>query len=125
MIIVALVVAALGLLAVVGITTKAYAGADEKTRSLLFHLAWVAAATLAVTLVLLTWIVMRWFRFRMRRLGGKSADTHFLNAWDEAGRRIAVPETDDVIETSDESAEDDLPGEIDDEEDEGEENHCG
>lgn len=117
--IIALLAVSLGLLGVIGITTKAYADADEKTRDLLFHLAWMAAATLALTLVLLAWILMRWIRFRMQPVG-KGPKMQYVDAWSEAGKRIPVPETDDVIEEPDEFSKEDLPGEIDEDEDEDE-----
>ena len=117
--IISLLAVSLGLLGVIGITTKAYADADEKIRDLLFHLAWVGAATLAVTLVLLAWVIMRWIRFRLQTLG-KGPDMHYVDAWSEAGKRIPVPETDDVVEEPDEFTKEDLPGEIDEDEDEGE-----
>ena len=64
--IISLVAVSVGLLGVIGITTTAYSDADEKTRDLLFHLAWVAAATLAITLVVMIWVIMRWIRLRLQ-----------------------------------------------------------
>lgn len=114
-----LVGVSLGLLGVIGITTTTYLEENEKTRDRLFYIAWVAAATLAVTLVMLGWIIMRWIRFRMQPVV-KPSKTHYVDAWSEAGKRIPVPETDDVIEEPDEFAKDDLPGEIDEDEDDQE-----
>ncbi len=117
--IISLIAVSAGLLGMIGITTKAYADADEKTRDLLFYLAWVGAATLAITLVMLAWIIMRWLRSRIQP-GRKAQKTQHVSAWDEAGKRLPVPEMDDVLETPDEFAKEDLPGEIDDDEDEEE-----
>jgi|GEM_PF-2390489 len=122
-----LAVALLGTAAVLGfvisITTGAYAQAEGETRALLGHLIWAAAGTLAVTLVMLSWISARWLKLRLKqnpdkpRTGADQASGkgggEYINAWDEAGRRMAVPETDTIIETPDQFAQNDLPPEED------------
>ena len=122
-----LAVALLGFAAVLGfvvvIATGACAQAEGETRALLGRLAWAAAGTLAVTLVMLSWISARWLKLRLKQnpakprtradqsKGSGSANGEYINAWDEAGRRMAVPETDTIIETPDQFAQNDLPEE--------------
>ncbi len=117
--IVALMGISVGLVALIIIMTDAYGEADEKTRELLYNLAWTATATLAVTLLLLVWMVMRWLRFRLQSIADenqrqkekqrqrqKKSETSQLSAWDLAGSRIAVPDMDEFLEDADEFLED-------------------
>ncbi|RLC75417.1 MAG: hypothetical protein DRI61_14950 [Chloroflexi bacterium] len=134
-----LAVALLGFAAVLGfvvvIATGACAQAEGETRALLGRLAWAAAGTLAVTLVMLSWISARWLKLRLKQnpdkprtranlgkgkgqgsglgqgRGSGKGNGEYINAWDEAGRRMAVPETDTIIETPDQFAQNDLPEE--------------
>lgn len=96
-----LLLMAAGLTAVVWITTHAYASAEEPTRRLLFHLAWVAAATLGLTLLVLLWIVLRWGRLRIKP-PIPLPETHYVDAWSEAGKRIRVDEAFDEDDEDDE-----------------------
>jgi hypothetical protein len=112
-----LTLALLGFAAVLGfvviITIGAYGQAEEKTRPLLLTLAWAAAGTLAVTLVMLGWILSRWLRLRQNPGRSDTPRGGYINAWDEAGKRLAVTETDTIIEPPDKFATDDLPPEDD------------
>ena len=96
-----LVLVSLGLGGVIWITANAYGGADEKTRQLLYQLAWVATATLGVTLLLLMLVILRWMRLRLKP-PTKLPKTHYIDAWSEAGKRFRLPNAE-----NDEDEEDD------------------
>ncbi len=97
-----LVLVSSGLTGVIWITASAYGGADEETRQRLYQLAWVAIATLGVTLLLLMLIILRWIRLRLKP-PVKLPKTHYIDAWSEAGKRFRLPNAED-----EEDEEDDL-----------------
>ena len=90
LLVVSLMLASAGLGGVIWITASAYGDADEKTRQLLYQLAWVATATLGVTLLLLMLVILRWIRLRFKP-AAKLPKTHYIDAWSEAGKRIRLP----------------------------------
>ena len=85
-----LMLVSLGLTGVIWITASAYGTDNEKTRQLLYQLAWVAAATLGLTLLLLLLVVLRWIRLHLSP-PTKLPETHHIDAWSEAGKRIRLP----------------------------------
>ena len=86
-----LVLVSSGLTGVIWITASAYGGADEETRQRLYQLAWVATVTLGITLLLLMLVILRWIRLRLKP-PTKLPETHYIDAWSEAGKRIHLPD---------------------------------
>ena len=91
------------------LTVSAYEEATKvSVRDLLTWLAWAAAAAMALTLLMLTWIASHWIRFEsIRRSAGRSEKGDYPSAWSEAGKRIEAPDAhtleDPHHETDDES----------------------
>ena len=77
----------------------------------LARLAWLAAALLGLTLVMLFWTAARWFRSRIHRLDAASP-TPYVDAWALAGRRFKLP-ADEAVDDDDEEDEDEDEGEDD------------
>ncbi|MCD4824458.1 MAG: hypothetical protein K8S55_07615 [Phycisphaerae bacterium] len=97
------------------ITTRPMPDAAEKTRELMRNLAVAATATLAITLIALMGVLLRWFRHSYG-LHAKLPETTYVNAWEEAGQRIETPTASDLH--PDDEDEDEDGGEDDDYEDE-------
>ena len=89
--VVSLVLVSLVLGGVIWITTRAYGQGDDQTRRLLYQLAWVATVTLGITLLLLMFVILRWIRLRLKP-PTKLPETHYIDAWSEAGKRIRLPD---------------------------------
>jgi len=91
--VIGLVVIAAVLTWLVVVTTRQAQHSDERTREGLVRLAYVSLVLLGMTLVLLGWVVVRHLITR----GGRKADrrpTPYVNAWEEAGRRFQLDESD-------------------------------
>ncbi len=96
-----LILVSLGLGGVIWITTRAYGRGDDQTRRLLYQLAWVATVTLGITLLLLMFVILRWIRLRLKP-PTKLPETHYIDAWSEAGKRIRLPDAENENNEEDE-----------------------
>jgi len=75
--------------------------AEEQLSRALVRLAWFILALLALTLLMLFWVVMREVVRATRRPDRRR--TPYVNVWAEAGRRFQPPDADD-------QADDNAPG---------------
>ena len=89
--IITLAAIAAGLAVLIGLTTRAAAAVDDaQAQRLLARLAWVSVALLALTLIVLLWMVMRFVRRRFRPPGRSC--TPYVDAWALAGQRFKLEE---------------------------------
>jgi len=72
---------------------------SESTRNLLYHLAWVGSVGMAVGLMGILWIAVRWMRYVLvlrkdftDTESGAGAESQYVDAWSEAGKRIQAPD---------------------------------
>ncbi len=82
--------AGLGSLTYLAIDAAAQAGSDNMQK-LLARLAWVSLSMLCITLLLLFWIIMRFFRRRFRS-SHPASETPYVDAWSLAGERFKLDE---------------------------------
>ena len=68
---------------------------DDVAEKLMGNLAVAATATLAITLIALMGVLLRWFRHSYG-LHAKLPETTYVNAWEEAGQRIETPTAADL-----------------------------
>ncbi len=106
-----------------GATMHAHPNGDEETQSLLQSLAIASVALLGVTVIALIAIILRWIRKAMR-LDEPLPQTHYVDAWTEAGRRMKAPSQGSEIDIREEE-DDDLPWRDDEDEDYGEDDVDG
>jgi len=68
--------------------------ADEPARKLLARIGWLSVAMLGLTLVLLFWTVVRYFRRRLPPGVGHQR-TPYVDAWSLAGKRFQLDDSED------------------------------
>jgi hypothetical protein len=94
----------IGMMYVVYLTTSLFNQAEsESTRNLLYHLAWVGSVGMAVGLMGMLWIAVRWMRYvlvlRKDFMEEESgAESQYVDAWSEAGKRMEAPDEDELEE---------------------------
>lgn len=76
------------------LTQAAGTTGDPHTRAFLARLAWACAAVLALTLVLLAWVLARYVAYRIGP-GRKARRTKYVDAWALAGKRLKPPPEDE------------------------------
>ena len=81
-----------GLVAIIVLASHGYAESSPEIREYRYRMALIAAALLALTVVLLVWMVIR----RLAPAGGKQrpAGSSYVNAWSLAGKRAEPVEED-------------------------------
>lgn len=82
-----------GLTVLVLLAADAAAAAEAGVRETLLHLAWIGVLLLALALLLLAWVVFRHLRRRLSE-GASRKPTAYVDAWQEAGRRIKLDRQD-------------------------------
>ncbi|MDY6914512.1 MAG: hypothetical protein SVT52_08670 [Planctomycetota bacterium] len=80
-----------GLAVVLDKALAAASSAEGDLRRHLVGLAWLAAALLALTLVMMLWVAVRFVLFRAR-LKRQQAATKYVDAWSLAGKRFELDE---------------------------------
>ena len=99
-----LMIIVIGMMYIVYLTTSLFNQAEsESTRNLLYHLAWVGSVGMAVGLMGMLWIAVRWMRYalllRKDFMEAESkSESGYFDAWSEAGKRIEVPDDDELEE---------------------------
>ncbi|NBB95706.1 MAG: hypothetical protein GVY16_08180 [Planctomycetes bacterium] len=105
-----------------GMTMQTGDIADAEAIRLMRNLAIASVAMLGLTLIALVGVVLRWIRSSMG-LQKPLPQSHYVDAWSEAGKRMRAPPADDAIDIRDDDdawrdEEDDLYGREDDDDDE-------
>lgn len=73
-------------------------GGSEENAKAMYWATLAATVSVAITLILIIWAIMRWYRMVIQARLCSTA-TEYVDAWSEAGRRIAAP--DEVEEEED------------------------
>ena len=97
-----LMIIVIGMIYIVYFRTSMFDQAQsESTRSLLYHLAWVGSVGVAVGLMGMLWIAVRWMRYilvlrRDFKDTESKGESEYVDAWSEAGKRMEVPDKDEL-----------------------------
>lgn len=93
-----LTIIVIGMMYIVYLTTNTFGIVrSESTRNLLYHLAWVGSVGMAVGLMGILWIAVRWMRYVLvlRKDFAESrgdGESEYVDAWSEAGKRMKTPD---------------------------------